>query len=70
MATGVDLGPPVGPSWLRWLLPVRVGCKECRDCFRGQLRTSMALWWLHGLAEHNKGGFCDHPVRHRLQIVL
>ena len=30
----------------------------------------MALWWLHGLAEDHKGGFCDHSVRHRLHIVL
>ena len=30
----------------------------------------MALWWLHGLAEDHKGGFCDHSVRHMLQCVF
>ena len=30
----------------------------------------MTLWRLHGLAEDNKGGFCGHLVRHRLQSVL
>ena len=23
----------------------------------------MALWWLQGLDEDHKGGFCDHSVR-------
>ena len=30
----------------------------------------MALWWLHGMAEEHKGGFCCHSVRHRFQSVL
>ena len=30
----------------------------------------MALWWLHGLTDDHKDGFCDHSVRHRLQSVL
>ena len=30
----------------------------------------MGLWWLHGLAEDHKGGFCGHLVGHRLQSVL
>ena len=53
-----------------WLLPVRVGRQEFRDCFRGQLRTIMTLCWLHGLAEDHKGGFCGYLVRHRLQCVV
>ena len=66
MATGVDLSPPVGCVGY---CPLEYDA-ECCDCFRGQLRTIMALWWLHGLVEDHKGGFCDHSVRHRLQSVL
>ena len=49
---------------------VRVGRKECCDFFMDQLGINMVVWWLHGLAEDHKGGFCGHSVRHRLQSVL
>ena len=29
------------------------------DGYRGRMRSTRVLWWLQGLAEDNKYGFCD-----------
>ena len=28
------------------------------DGYRGRLRSTRVLWWLHGLAEDDEHGFC------------
>ena len=36
---------------------VGVRRKESCDGYKGQLRTNMVLWWLHGLPIDHKDGF-------------
>ena len=39
---------------------VGLGYKGCCGGYRGKMRTSRVLWWIQGLAEDSKGGFCGH----------
>ena len=39
---------------------VGLGHNSCCEGFRGRLRTTRVLWWLQGLGEDNKDGFCGH----------
>ena len=48
---------------------VSVQRKGSCDGYRGQLRTNMVLWSLHGLHIDHKDCFCGHWVRHRLRVL-
>ena len=49
-------------EYIKWVCGNKKGLRHnsCLGGFRPRLRLTWMLWWLQGLNEDNKDGFCCH----------